>query len=79
MPTLCWLPTESLCIFTSRPRFCEFSEKGEPSAIEGALNFDKMENCVVCKESFVASIAGDLILMVAYRGGGKGLRFQFGT
>ena len=61
MPTLCWLLTESLCKFTSGPRFCEFSEKRETPAIEGALNFDKMENCVVCKESFVAFIARDLI------------------
>lgn len=75
MPTLCWVLTESLCKFTSGPRVCEFSEKRKPSAIEGTLNFDKMENCVACKESFVAFIARDLILMVENAGGGRGLRF----
>jgi hypothetical protein len=61
MSTLCWLLTKSLYKLTSGPRFCEFSEKRETPSIEGALNFDKMEKCVVCKESFVAFITRDLI------------------
>jgi len=59
----------------SGPKFCEFSEKREPSTIEGTLNFDKMENCVVCEERFVAFIARDLILMVENPGGGEKAAF----
>jgi hypothetical protein len=63
---------ESLCKFKSGPSFCDFTEKREPPAIEGALDFDKTENCVVCKESFVTFVERDLILMVEIGVGGRG-------